>query len=242
MKKAQLILLATFLFTFYYSNAQTDTLTIRLDSITGVIVNGQEITHEFQFSSGPIDPIHYNFHIINNNGSDKDWMITRKIISQPNSWSNYLCWEGLCYPPNPLNTWNSNIGNLASGDTSVLSVYINTPSIGTSHYRYYISNDGIDFVDSVDVVITSFLDVNQDDNISYNLFPNPASNEFKISLSSLNKTEIRIYSMSGRLVLNKTLTQMENINISHLENGSYIYILKDLETGILIKDKLIVNK
>jgi len=242
MNNLKVLLLTICGIVFSISNAQTDTLTIRLDSITGAIVNGQAVTHEFQFNSDATDPIHFDFHITNNNGSDKDWMITRKVISQPISWSNYLCWEGLCYPVNPSSHWNSSVGNIPSGDTSVLSVYINSASPNTAHYRYYISSDGLDFVDSVDVVITAVLSANSNSNLEYKLFPNPAKNEITIKSPSFNEVELSIYSISGNLVLQRIISQKSTINISSLLNGSYIYVLKDSETGITIRKKLVILK
>lgn len=61
---------------------------------------------------------------------------------------------------------------------------------------------------------------------SFILYPNPAQNELKIK-HDLNVTEVCIYSMEGKLVLNKQGKNIDNIDISGLQKGIYLLCIKD---------------
>ncbi|MDX2173492.1 MAG: T9SS type A sorting domain-containing protein [Bacteroidota bacterium] len=61
---------------------------------------------------------------------------------------------------------------------------------------------------------------------SFFIYPNPAQNEIKLK-NNLNVNEVCIYSMEGKLVLNKQGKNIDNIDISELQKGIYLLCIKD---------------
>lgn len=79
------------------------------------------------------------------------------------------------------------------------------------------------------------LDTNKFNSIKYNAYPNPSSDIITIEIDDVI-SNVSIYNMVGAKVLNSTNNQ---INISHLSNGTYIMEVKtDQGTGV----KKIVKK
>lgn len=54
------------------------------------------------------------------------------------------------------------------------------------------------------------------------VYPNPAKNILNINA---NVTTIQLYDLLGKLILTKNLAEQHSVNISHLENGMYLYQL-----------------
>ena len=238
MKKANFILMLLTLFSLNEVHSQID---IKLESLDGELVNGTTV--EFVQNSGSINVHMFDFYIVNNTGSTQDWMITRKTISEPTSWSNYLCWGGLCYPPHIENVWNSNVGTVVSGESKVLNTYVSSPNVGNCHYRYYVSNDGLNFIDSVDVIVDAVLGVESivNDPLEVSVYPNPTKGVLKIKMNNIKNAELTIYDVSGKVVLNKTIIQnMSVLDISFLKEGSYFYTIKDLNSNYMKREVLIV--
>lgn len=64
-------------------------------------------------------------------------------------------------------------------------------------------------------------------NFKFNIFPNPANN-FLFFESDVSNYELSIYDLSGRRVLNRTLTNASSfIDISKLSEGIYILVMKN---------------
>jgi hypothetical protein len=87
------------------------------------------------------------------------------------------------------------------------------------------------------------LGIKEEKQINVNIFPNPAQDELYITSPDLSKaSSIIIYDMTGRPVsiTNNTALNNTRLNISSIENGSYILVLVDatnlpLYTHTLIK-------
>ncbi|MFD1553259.1 hypothetical protein DNU06_16880 [Putridiphycobacter roseus] len=74
--------------------------------------------------------------------------------------------------------------------------------------------------------------------LNISLFPNPAEGILNFSGIPNGKTiELKIYNMMGQLVFKEKI-ESSNVDISHLNSGSYIYQLKGNET-VLKKGKII---
>jgi ELWxxDGT repeat protein len=72
-------------------------------------------------------------------------------------------------------------------------------------------------------------------NIIKAVYPNPAANTFNIKTGNTDNTTVKIYSLTGQLMLETTETQ--NINIQHLPVG--IYMVQIISNGKTIVEKLI---
>lgn len=238
MKRTKFILLLIALYTMNGVYSQID---ITLDNINGQLVNGTEV--EYFQSPGSAGVHMYDFHITNNTGVSQQWVITRKIISQPTEWSNYICWGGLCYAPSPINEWTSDPGIVENAEAGVLSTYISTPNEGSSHYRYYVSTDGSTFIDSVDIVVEVVLgtSVNAENSVEIEIYPNPAQNYLTVKMNNIEKAELIIYDATGKMVLINTLDQnMNALDISSLSEGCYYYTIRDMESNYIKRDALII--
>ena len=217
-------------------------LTINLDSLTGPQVNGTQVqaTNEVV----PFANLLKYFYVTNNSGVTQDWIITRKIISEPNDWSNYICWAGLCYSPSPLQSWSSDKGTLADGKSQYISAYVTSSSEGNAHYRYYISTDAVNFIDSVDMVVSALkTGIAKYNALEHKLFPNPAIENITITQNTLNSSHFMLFDNSGKMVLSTTLTNTQStVNISQLKSGYYTYSITDSRNGKVSKNTLIIAK
>ena len=137
---------------------------------------------------------------------------------------------------------NGNIvGTIAYGDQDVVQT-TTIPNINIEDNVSILIDGNSDSGNRVvfdDLSWTCFSDLNVSDyqinDIS--IFPNPATNNLNIKLSNTNKTEIDIYNILGKRVLNKTIIQSQSISIEHLSSG--IYILKITQGNASISKKLI---
>jgi hypothetical protein len=215
-------------------------VSIKLDSINGEVVNGTEV--QWTVPTGLEDPHMYDFYVTNNTGSDQSWLITRKIISEPSDWSNYLCWGGLCYPPYPTEVWSSGAGTVVDTETGIINTYANVPTAGDAHYRYYISTDEINFIDSVDIRVSGFVSITSNESSESNIlvYPNPAVNTVKFNIQNTENLNVIIYNVNGELVLSKDVNGGQGVDVSMLNEGVYFYYCKDLNSGNVFNDKLLI--
>ncbi|HAI17198.1 MAG TPA: endonuclease I, partial [Xanthomarina gelatinilytica] len=72
---------------------------------------------------------------------------------------------------------------------------------------------------------------------TFNIYPNPVSNQLNIQLNSTEKTQIEIYNILGKRVLTKTIHQSQSIQLDNLNSG--VYILKLTQGNTTISKKLI---
>lgn len=187
-----------------------------------------------------------DFDVLNNTGSSKNWVITRKRINEIASWSDELCWNPACYtaatmPTNPWTTPQAN--TVADGASGLLDTYV-TPDAGnpgTVTYRYYISTDGVNFSDSVDLEVTFVLDVATiSPEISVSVGPNPASEYITIKAGEGQQGTVRIVDVLGNVVLNESMTSNKKVNVSSFRNGIYFVIVQP-ENGKAVNKKIVVR-
>ena len=237
MMKVKLLVLAITLMPIFNSTAQVE---ITLDSLDGVTVNGTEVLYESNVST--TGEHMYDFYVTNNTGTDQNFKISRKSIVEPTDWSNYICWD-ICYIPSSLELWTSSPYNVIAGESKYFSTYVTSPSFDNAHYRYYISTDGINFIDSVDVKIsTNSLSLNENKESLFSVFPSPASNTIFISNDSESMAHFYLVDNSGKRILSKTINGLKtSVDISTLNPGMYFYSIFDSENRRLLTRKLIVK-
>lgn len=104
------------------------------------------------------------------------------------------------------------------------------PSKTTSPVNIYVTSIGLSDIDK--------------DLINFNIYPNPSKGEFTLDLSmeSGKKVDMQIINLLGKTIYVKEgLTEKSEINISAIENGTYILILKDGDK-IVGKRQIIITK
>jgi glucose/arabinose dehydrogenase len=92
-------------------------------------------------------------------------------------------------------------------------------------------------------IIDSSLGINDFNKKGISFSPNPAKTEIFIKNSTENKlTQVKIFDLTGKLVLTKTLDNSEtpSVTISDLSSGMYLMAVEDL-TGNQFQSKLVVE-
>lgn len=85
----------------------------------------------------------------------------------------------------------------------------------------------------------------KEETVAYNInaFPNPASDVFRIELPDSRTNQIDILGMTGQVIKTINVTNLNvNIDLSGLNNGVYMYQLKDNNGKVLTTRKLVVQK
>ena len=231
-----LFLYLAFFLCFFGLNAQ-NTISIEISG-TNTDISGQ--THEVAITT--TDPVEVFFDLINNTGSTHQWRITRNKISVPTTWSDFLCWGhctdqfgGTCYATNVSDTWTtpstqSVLFDVDNGECGKLKVTINTDdwtTTGQARYRYYVSDNGTNFSDSVDLVLSytaTLKPVKQEASVT--IGPNPASDNIQITTSGVEAANIKIMDALGTTISKETIISSKKINVSELRNGVYFIVIE----------------
>lgn len=192
---------------------------------SATVISGGEYTEDL--TTAMVDYHVVDFIVHNESGSSQAWRITRKHINNPAGWSEYLCWGlngaiGNCYPSNANAIWTCSPQTILADSSGRLSTYVTSPSGGTGHYRYYVSLDGINFVDSVDLVVNNSLSIEEKPAFSINISPNPASDNLTINTTGSGESSVRIVDVLGNLVLSEQYFMgKKTFDISRFRNGVY---------------------
>lgn len=191
--------------------------------------------------------------------TDKSWKITRKHLTViPSNWEDYICWgiegeAGQCYSssaainwttPDPLTIFDSQfnpVSGLPAGQSGSAAIHYVAQNCGTATYRYYVHEEGGAYLDSVDVrVIFSCASIDEKEPVSISVYPNPVSSVLTINAEGLDKFDIRIVDVLGKIIYDETATKTKKVDVSELKNG--VYIVSIIEKGVAIQTKRIVIK
>jgi len=217
-----LLILPSFLF------AQT---TINLQDSEENISGGS-----YEFTASNSNAVDVPLEIKNMGSSDADWRITRLRINVPAGWSDLICWGhstdafgGTCFSSSQMlgNPWTTPVSSnftVSPNEYGKLKVIINPEegATGLGHYRYYVSNDGVNFIDSVDIKFDYSLSVQEVEPIQVSIVPNPASDFIQINLSGAVTAQMKMVDVLGSEVLNQTVMSTATFDISNFRNGVYI--------------------
>ncbi|NOQ75477.1 MAG: T9SS type A sorting domain-containing protein [Crocinitomix sp.] len=112
---------------------------------------------------------------------------------------------------------------------TLVAIYRANSSIGCSEYRYYITNEDNEPLDSIDVRFCSTVGIAENE-FGISLYPNPAQNQIIIT-SANNEIEgnLIITDLAGRTVYSEIIQSNGNhtIDLAKLERGIYIVSLVD---------------
>ncbi|PWL32518.1 MAG: hypothetical protein DCO96_02955 [Fluviicola sp. XM-24bin1] len=194
----------------------------------------------------PTQDLHMiDFLITNNTGGSTDMYVTRRIISQPNDWEEYMCWGldgqlGLCYAPSPNEYFTSTAVNFADGEVGRLATYINSTNNGVAVYRFYVSYDGQNYVDSVDFQVNGTASTPEiAPELSVGVNPNPASDNFTVTAGGVSSANVQIVDVLGNVVLNTTISGSKTFDVAEYRNG--IYFVTVSSKGTRVSRKVIVR-
>ncbi len=186
----------------------------------------------------------------NNTGSSKDWVITRLRINEQANWTDYFCWGhetdpfgGTCYSAQAANPWTSPGSSsviVGDGEAGNIDSYVEpfTGEGGTVTYRYYISEDGQTFQDSVDVEVSFNLSLTEVNNIEASVGPNPASENLTIKATGTDGAVVKMVDVLGNVVLREKISTVKTIDVSSFRNG--IYFVSVYVNGVKTHSKKII--
>jgi hypothetical protein len=183
------------------------------------------------------------FHVENNTGQSHQWIITRYKVNVPSGWADGLCWGsssdpfgGICYSSSQMaaNPWTSSssasaLFTINNGDYGKLKPQINPDDAvsGTAHYRYYISDPGSGYSDSVDLIVdftASIKPVKED--ITISIVPNPASDYISITANGMDNASLKMVDVLGNIVFRDVISNSKTIVTSNFKTGVYFVTLE----------------
>ena len=134
--------------------------------------------------------------------------------------------------------------NVNNSECGKLKVTINPndwKTTGQARYRYYVSNNGTNFSDSVDLVFsyTAALKPVKEE-ISVNIGPNPASDYLQITMNGVESATLKIIDALGTTISKEGINSKKKINISEWRNGVY-FIVFDIPGSKTITRKVIIR-
>ena len=116
-----------------------------------------------------------------------------------------------------------------------IKFFIKIPIIGSSNLK--VTFDMIVNTENKSVTVDLATGINEINENSLSMFPNPVTNELTINNISKNST-ISIYDLNGRLIINKiSKSEIEKIDVSNLTNG--IYLIKVSDKKAIITSKFV---
>lgn len=111
-------------------------------------------------------------------------------------------------------------------DTAVVDdlIYAFVPTLNSAYnvtgvVHYSFGDFKIEPRYSFDIVRVSSVTINENENFSFNAYPNPVNNWITISGDNLDRVEV--YSASGKLVQSSSIITINRVNMSGLSNGIY---------------------
>lgn len=118
----------------------------------------------------------------------------------------------------------TNAGQYSGVNTSTLTVLNTNASNNNQNFRCVITLGTCSSSSSSAVLTVLPVSVTENENLSFSIFPNPASTNLTLQIeSALIGSEFSIYDAVGNVVLkDKILSTNQNISISNLSNGNYI--------------------
>ena len=245
-------LLFLFLLTITLHDFAQDGIEIKLDGQSDDI-SGQ--THTMVAPSYEIFDV--LFDVYNNTGEPKDWVITRLKVDVPIGWQDGLCWGhatdpfgGTCFSSTQMNAnpWTSPASQavlftINDGEYGKMKPQINPDDwvSGQAHYRYYISEPGMAYADSVDLIVDFTASLKPENEVfTVSITPNPTSQDLYISLSS-GTADFKIVNSFGGTVMNGTVQKEKKIDVSSFKNGIYFVRIETQDNKSLTR-KLIITK
>lgn len=141
----------------------------------------------------------------------------------PTSWSFGFCDNNSCYPISISS--NSNTFTLDKDSSFHLSVHISPKGV-SSDIVVPVSLNGGGLRKTIYIKINiNATGITNEKISSINVYPNPTSDYLVIDNNMLEADGLLIYNNMGKVVLNTTVENNTNIDLSNFSNGNYIAVL-----------------
>lgn len=172
--------------------------------------------------------------------------VTRQLISNPQNFENYFCWNA-CFDPSVSTSGNKLIqpGFTANDFSAHLKPQ---GTVGTASFRYvfYINgqNDSIPFQATFSVTPVSVEKIDLNSNFLSDFFPNPANEKVSFNYNALGgNAKIVVYNAIGSKVYESVLNPLEktqSIDTDRFQPGIYFASLE--VNGKLTNTKRLIIK
>jgi hypothetical protein len=239
MKK---IILAFFAIGAFVNNGNAQ-LNIYVDGTT-VDISGQ--THTINLTSAIVEQNIVDFIVDNDSGFDQPWKVTRINLTQPTNWENYFCWGsagqfGECYDPYPDSIWTGGSVNIKADSSGRISVYVTAPDYGCATYRYKISTDEVNFLDSVDLSVCYALGLEEQMKVDFTIAPNPSSDFVTITTPEISEGRLTLTNSAGSVVYREDISgEKTTMDLRNYTSGTY-FLSIEAEGKLTTTQKLTVR-
>ena len=179
--------------------------------------------------------VHFDIEAKNNGTSNQIIVVSRKLIVSPSStWGDQVCWGnatgGTCVDTSSNTVlYNQNYTvTIAPNSIGLMNAKIQPDPVSgaPARYRYYFGTQNNQYIDSVDLMITSIVSVKEiKKDITLSVSPNPATENVSIQVSNFETGNLKIVDVLGNVVLNSSFNGSKILNVSDFKNGVYFIMI-----------------
>lgn len=174
--------------------------------------------------------------VTNNSQVPISLMWTRHVVSAPPEWASWICDMNFCYLPHVGSTPPSQPNLLEPGQSMNLEFHVGPDStLGTGEYLLYLYdlNEPEVILDSIRYTIeTSTTSVNDLNNSSLRIYPNPTTTYFQLSQGD-QVERVVVHALVGSKVREFNARSTSRFDVSDLPQGIYIVRLMDANQQVL---------
>src|SRR5690554_1351695 len=130
----------------------------------------------------------------------------------------------------------NNVAPQAIAEDQPMDVYVYSIADGTNATANQIAGP------SNTITLTSATSSLFDLTKTVSVYPNPANDFVNFKVDGLENGTITINSITGQEVVNASISGTEKVNVNHLNNGVYIYTVRNANGEVVKTNKLIIRK
>lgn len=164
-------------------------------------------------------------------GNATNLLFTPQISNTVNNYPDTLNWTLVTGSFNAVGGERYMIIGNFKNDTNTTTTLVNSaaPLSGT----YF-------FIDDVSLTRCVNVGISEENEITVNIFPNPVTDKLTLQTNNYEPTEIILYDLSLRKLLEKPFTNSVTINTEQLAKGMYLYEVRNkngnIKSGKIIKE------
>lgn len=177
--------------------------------------------------------------VTNNTNSTMDIRWERTNVQTPAAWDNAVCDKNGCYAPSV----DTETFSIDPGEMSIMAIWFvpnSAAGTGTVELRIYNAADSANTV--ITNTYTAMAQLSNSEDIpaeSFSIFPNPATDFIQLPDISEIAT-VKLFDITGRELIHQTISAEKNdLDVSQLNNGSYLVQFLDKDQGILHTTRVI---
>lgn len=92
----------------------------------------------------------------------------------------------------------------------------------TALFMYYLTADDGSYLDSIGIRFNiQSVSVDENTKLDLSISPNPTATNFTVNFDGASSADLKMVDVLGNIVLRKTITKMQTIDVSNFKNGVY---------------------